>query len=151
MCNVILQNWSYANYSVKILKSEYFPTGRFDPAPPSSATGTLVDEKKKQYSISPSWGSEPDTPLTWSFILDHYTTETCMPWWLIKWSLHSIAFFYLWVWIGWMIRNITELTQYSFLLPVHKWNGKKHYGTYTVAFFYLCIGGMVRNITEPIQ
>jgi hypothetical protein len=74
MCNVILQNWRYANYSVKILKSEYFPTGRFDPAPPSSATGTLVDEKK-QYSISPSWGSEPDTPLTRSFILDHYTTE----------------------------------------------------------------------------
>jgi hypothetical protein len=49
----MLQNWSYTNYAVKILKSEYFPTGRFDPAPPSSATGTLVDEKK-QYIISPA-------------------------------------------------------------------------------------------------
>jgi hypothetical protein len=34
MCNVMLLNWSYANYSVKILKSEpeHFPTGRFDVA-----------------------------------------------------------------------------------------------------------------------
>jgi hypothetical protein len=32
----------------------------------------------------------------------------------------------------------TELTQYSFLLPVHMWNGKKHYGTYTVQLSFTC-------------
>jgi hypothetical protein len=54
----MLQNWSYANYSVKILKSDTqvekvsFPTGRFDLAP-LPATGTPVGEKKKQYSLSP--------------------------------------------------------------------------------------------------
>jgi hypothetical protein len=31
------------------------------------------------------------------------------------------------------------------------WNGNKHYGTYTVAFLYLFISGMVSTITEPIQ
>jgi hypothetical protein len=47
----MLQKWSYANYSVKILKiytgrkGQYFPTGRFDLAPPP-ATGTPLGEKK---------------------------------------------------------------------------------------------------------
>jgi hypothetical protein len=58
----MLQNWSYANYSVKILKSEYFPTGRFDSAPPSSATGAQVDEKKPAQHI-PTMGIKPVTPL----------------------------------------------------------------------------------------
>jgi hypothetical protein len=75
VCKVILQNWSYANYSMKILKSEYFPTGASSPL--FHDRNSIVDEKK-QYSISPSWVAKQ----THSDVNFHswplYTTEI---WW----------------------------------------------------------------------